>query len=263
MRTSLNGIGLTLPIGRQMTGRVQSIQIAVPRWETADGSPDPAVRPWRSGIFKAPVMGSVRLGWYNLEGDGQADVVHHGGVDKAVCAYSSEHWRHWQPILPPGQSRAGAFGENFTVESLTESDVCIGDVFSIGTAVVQISQPRQPCWKLARRWRMKDLAVQMEQTGYTGWYFRVLREGEVAACQLLQLLDRPHPEWTVAAANRIMHHERTNRDAAGCLSECRAISSSWRQTMEQRARIHVASDPQLRQLGKGSPNPDSSSQEGL
>ena len=79
------------------------------------------------------------------------------------------------------------------MESLTESDVCIGDVFSIGTAVVQISQPRQPCWKLARHRRVKDLAVQVEQIGYTGWYFRVLREGEVAACQLLQLLDRPHP----------------------------------------------------------------------
>ena len=79
------------------------------------------------------------------------------------------------------------------MESLTESDVCIGDVFSIGTAMVQISQPCQSSWKLARRCRLKDLAVQVEQTGYTGWYSRVLREGQVAACQLLQLLDRPHP----------------------------------------------------------------------
>jgi MOSC domain-containing protein YiiM len=232
-----------------MTGRVQSIQVALPRWETADCSPAPAQRPWRSGIFKVLVPGPLRLGWYNLQGDGQADMVHHGGVDKAVCAYSIEHWRHWQPILPPDQSRAGAFGENFTVERLTETEVCIGDVFSIGTAVVQISQPRQPCWKLARRWRMKNLALQVEQTGFTGWYFRVLREGEVAAHQWLQLLDRPHPEWTVAAANRIMHHERNDRDAAERLSQCPALSSSWRQIMEQRALSQVEPAPERRQFG--------------
>ena len=151
-----------------------------------------------------------RFGWerHNLQGDGQADLVHHGGVDKAVCAYSAEHWPYWQTILPPDQLRGGAFGENFTLEQLTETDVCIGDVFSIGTAVVQISQPRQPCWKLARRWHIQDLAVRVEHTGFTGWYFRVLQEGKVNTHAHLQLLDRPCPEWTVATANRIMHHER-------------------------------------------------------
>jgi MOSC domain-containing protein YiiM len=148
-----------------MTGRIQSIQIALPRWETADCSPETTARPWRSGIFKAPVTAPIRLRWHNLEGDGQADLVHHGGADKAVCAYSSDHWRHWEAIFPPDQSQAGAFGENFTVEGLSEPDVCIGDVFSVGTAVIQVSQPRQPCWKLARRWRIKNLAFQVEQTG--------------------------------------------------------------------------------------------------
>ena len=245
-----------------MTGRVQSIQVGLPRWETADCSPEPGQRPWRSGIFKVPVPGPLRLGWYNLEGDGQADMVHHGGGDKAVCAYSSEHWPHWQPILPPDQSQAGAFGENFTVEWLTEAEVCIGDVFSIGTALVQISQPRQPCWKLARRWRIKNLALQVEQTGFTGWYFRVLREGEVAATQLIQLVDRPHPEWTIAAANRIMHHERNDRDAAERLSQCLALSASWRHTMEQRALSQMESNPQIRQVGNG-PSDQHASQEGL
>jgi MOSC domain-containing protein YiiM len=189
-------------------------------------------------------------------------MVHHGGADKAVCVYSIEHWGHWQSILPPDQSQAGAFGENFTVQWLKEPDVCIGDVFSIGTAVVQISQPRQPCWKLARRWRMKDLALQVEQTGFTGWYFRVLREGEVAASQLLRLLERPHPEWTVAAANRIMHHERKDRDAAERLSHCPALSSSWRQSLKQRAMSQVESNPQQRQI-RNAPPDHHASQEGV
>ena len=237
-----------------MTGRIQSIQVALPRWETADCSPEPAARPWRSGIFKAPVTGRIRLGRHNLEGDGQADLVHHGGADKAVCAYSSEHWRHWEPILPPDQSQAGAFGENFTVEWLTEPDICIGDVFAVGTAVIQVSQPRQPCWKLARRWRIKDLALQVEQTGFTGWYFRVLREGEVAALELLRLLERPHPEWTIAAANRIMHHDRNDGDAAARLSQCPALSLSWRKALEQRALTRAEPDRHRRQISDMPPD---------
>ena len=177
-------------------------------------------------MFKRSTPGQIRLGRHNLAGDGQADLVHHGGVDKAVCAYPSEHWLYWRGILPPHRLTGGAFGENFTLEGLTEADVCIGDVFSVGTAVVQISQPRQPCWKLARRWQIKDLAVQVERTGFTGWYFRVLQEGTVEAKDRLRLIDRPCPEWTVAAANRTMHHERDNRTAAERLSPVAAITLS-------------------------------------
>lgn len=225
------------------TGRIHSIQIGLPRSEHSHCASNPAQRPWTTGIFKVPVPGPIWLGRQNLQGDGQADLVHHGGVDKAVCVYSAEHWPYWQNILPPDQLRGGAFGENFTLKQLIEADVCIGDVFSIGEAVVQISQPRQPCWKLARRWHIQDLAVQVERTGFTGWYFRVLQEGQVDVHQLLQLLDRPCPEWTVAAANRIMHHEQDNQVAAEQLSLCPFLSLSWQQTLRKRI------------LGQGEPNP--------
>ena len=228
------------------TGRIQSIQVGLPQSGNCDDATGPAAPPWRTAICKLPVSGPLWLGRTNLQGDGQADLVHHGGIDKAVCVYSADHWAYWQTILPPNQVRGGAFGENVTVDQLTEADVCIGDVFEIGTALVQVSQPRQPCWKLARRWRNKDLAVQVERTGFTGWYFRVLQEGRVEPYQSLQLRDRPCPEWTVTAANRIMHHDRNERAAAECLSQCRLLSASWQQTLRQRVLTKTEPNPQRR-----------------
>lgn len=229
------------------TGRIHSIQVSLPQSGNSDGTTNEALRPWSTGIFKVTVSGPVWLSRHNLEGDGQADLVHHGGTDKAVCAYSAEHWPFWRTILPVGQLRGGAFGENFTVEQLTESDVCIGDVFSVGTAVVQVSQPRQPCWKLARRWQIGDLAVRVEQTGFTGWYFRVLREGRVEAHRELHLRDRPCPEWTIAAANQIMHHGKDNQAAAEQLSKCPFLSQSWQHTLQKRALSQETPKPLRRQ----------------
>lgn len=230
------------------TGRIRSIQIGLPGSEDCAYATDPEQRPWTTGIFKHPVLGPIWLGRHNLQGDGQADLIHHGGIDKAVCAYSAEHWSYWHTILPPDQLCGGAFGENFTLERLTETDVCIGDMFAVGSAVIQISQPRQPCWKLARRRQIKDLAVQVERTGFTGWYFRVIQEGRVDVNQQLQLIERPCPEWTIAAANRIMHHERNDRAAAERLSLCPFLSSSWQQTMRQRWQDAMSPDLQRRRF---------------
>lgn len=191
-------------------------------------------REWTTAFYKEPVSGSVALGSEGLEGDGQADRRVHGGPDKAVNVYPQEHFAAWRAELGL-ECQGGAFGENFTTAGLTEAAVCIGDTFRLGAVVVQISQPRQPCWKLARRWRLKDLAHRVEQTGRTGWYFRVLSPGQVAAPSDVVLVDRPHPEWTVAAANRVMHHDKTNRDAARALAACRALSESWKHSLLGRA----------------------------
>lgn len=231
------------------TGLIWSIQVGLPEQCHPDPSNDPAQKPWATGIFKRTVTGPVRLHRHNLEGDGQADLVHHGGPDKAVCAYPSEHWFHWHGLLPPHQLTGGAFGENFTLQGLTEEYVCIGDVFSVGSAVVQVSQPRQPCWKLARLWQRKDLALQVEQTGFTGWYFRVLQEGLVETNAILNLVERSYPEWTIATANHIMHHERDNRIAAEHLSRCPLLSSSWQETLRQRGQNRNEPDPQRRRTG--------------
>ena len=126
-----------------------SVQVGMPTVLGVVGSTDPANRPWTTGFIKGPVAGPVWAGSLNLTGDGQADRTNHGGPDKAVCVYPADHYEFWRHDLGLPDIPLGAFGENFTVAGLGEADVCIGDVWAVGDAVFQVSQPRQPCWKLA------------------------------------------------------------------------------------------------------------------
>lgn len=227
-----------------------SIQVSLPRQFGQEGAAEPMDRPWTTGFFKEPVAGAVRLGRTNLEGDGQADRVHHGGPDKAVLAYSAEHYPGWRQMMKNPSLPFGAFGENFTVTGLTEADVCIGDTWQVGEeAVVQVSQPRQPCWKLARRWRIKTLALDVQQTGRTGWYFRVLSEGSVAAGMRFVLQERPHPDWTVERANRVMHTEKSDIAKALELAAIPLLSEPWRTTLTRRANKQEP-DSQKRLVGE-------------
>ena len=187
------------------------------------------------------VTGAVWLGRCNLAGDGQADLENHGGPDKAVNAYPAEHYSRWRPVLDCGEIEFGGFGENFTTEGLLEGEVCIGDVFALASAMVQISQPRQPCWKLARRWRKKEFAMLVETSGFTGWYFRVLQEGFVEQQTPIRLLGRPYPEWTVTRANQIMHDSGEEREAMRKLAACPALSRSWQATLEKRIEMSAVS----------------------
>ena len=214
---------------------IVSLQVGMPAIYGTMDARDPHDRQWETGFFKQPVNGSIWMGDQQLAGDGQADRENHGGPDKAINAYPSEHYPLWHQELSRTDLQPGAFGENFTTAGLREEELCIGDIFRIGGAgLVQVSQPRQPCWKLARRWRMKDLALRVQQTGRTGWYFRVLQVAEVAAGMSLELVERPFPEWTIAIANRLMHHDKLNRDAAHALAACPALSQSWQVTLGQR-----------------------------
>ncbi len=194
---------------------------------------------WTTAIFKRRLDHPVALGTLGLAGDGHADSVNHGGPDKAICVYPAVHYAVWRDQIarqPDGDTAAaechdGGFGENLTVTALTERDVCVGDTYAVGSAVVEISQPRQPCWKLARRWRIKDFAAQAVANGFTGWYFRVHREGRVAVGDTFALVARPHPEWTVAAANLVMHHRVGDAKA---LVDVAALSESWKRTLRSR-----------------------------
>jgi len=192
---------------------------------------------WTTGFFKKAAAGQVWLGTLNLAGDGQADLVHHGGANKAVCAFSADHFSFWSHKLNRLDFQIGAFGENFAITGLAERDVCIGDIWEVGEALVQVSQPRQPCWKLARRWNVRDLALQVQQTGRTGWYFRVLREGFVANGMPLSLVERQLAEWTVEKANHIMHHDKENFAEAARLAAIRPLSSSWRDSLLRRIQL--------------------------
>jgi len=212
---------------------VVSVQVGRPRNMGDEGLDDPMNRPWTSGIFKAPVNGPVWLSETGLEGDGQADSRNHGGPEKAVLAYAAWHYPDWRVELAPRPISFGAFGENLTVAGWDESNVCIGDVFQIGEAVIQVSQPRQPCWKLARRWRLKDLPARVQKTGRTGWYYRVLTEGHVEPNQPMILQDRPEPHWTIALANDLKHRRCHDPDALAALADCPLLSANWRQSLRK------------------------------
>ncbi len=216
-------------------GSIVSLQVGLPRVVEVKDLTAFSDQAWTTGFFKLPVTNPVWLGKLNLDGDAQADLQNHGGLDKAVNVYPIEHYPYWTETLPLKDLPSGAFGENFTTDGLSESEVCIGDTFQIGESLVQVSQPRQPCWKLARRWGVQDLAIQFQETGRTGWYFRVLSEGFVKAEDKLVLVDRPYPQWTIATANLIMHHQKKDIDAARQLANCPTLSSRWRVKLSKRS----------------------------
>lgn len=215
-----------------LTSRVQAISVGLPQALRSRGGALPGGG-LPSGFVKTPVTGPLWLGPTGLTGDGQADQKHHGGPDKAVCVYPAEHYPHWQARLG-GDLGHAAFGENFTTLGLSEAGVCIGDTFRVGSAVVQVSQPRQPCHKLAARHDQARLTLWVQESGLTGWYFRVLEPGEVQAGLPLDHLSRPEEPVTLAEANRVMHRDRQDLPAIRRLLAQPALSRSWRATLEQR-----------------------------
>lgn len=217
-----------------MTATLLSIQVGEPRTYTQPPRFARRSAPWRSGFVKEPVHGPVQLGPTNLAGDGQADLRAHGGAHKAVNVYPSEHYPHWLESGVLAAGHPGQFGENFTVQGLLETEVCIGDRFRVGDAVVEVSQPRQPCWKLAHFVGCADLVKRVIEAGRTGWYFRVLEPGQVQPGESFQLLERPYGRWTLAEANQVMHHRRDDHAASRALAACPALSESWCESLGRR-----------------------------
>ncbi|MEB8804404.1 MOSC domain-containing protein [Bacillus cereus] len=186
-----------------------------------------------TGINKKQVKEPVYLSFVKFNGDGQADLVHHGGVDKAVCVYTGDHYPYWEKELNQDLVY-GAFGENITVSGMSEEDVCIGDTFELGQAIVQVTQPRQPCFKLAKKYNIPKLPLYFQETGYTGFYFRVLKEGWVSSVDTLKRLQSDPKGVSVAFANRIMHKEKQNIEGVKRILEVNALSNSWRKSFEKR-----------------------------
>jgi len=224
-------------------GTIETIQVGRPRHFNDEGD---SAKPWTSAICKTPVQGAIQLGWTNLDGDEQADLKHHGGPDKAVLAYSAAHYNTWKDELPDAAFEHGAFGENLTVSGLNEADCCVGDVMQIGDCQLQISQPRQPCWKLSRRWNLPKLAVLVQQTGRTGWYYRVIERGTFEPGSSIHLIDRPFPEFTVKKASEIMYAKPRSPNNDLALAQCPALSASWKETLTKRATKGIAPDTSKR-----------------
>ncbi len=212
---------------------ILSIQVGLPILIDDPQLADGLGRPWRSGIYKLPVSGPVRAGKTGLAGDGQANLDVHGGVDKAVYAYPAEHYSFWQAELDQ-QLPFGAFGENLTVEGLLEEEVCIGDVYWAGEALLQVSQPRGPCWKLARRLGASDLEDRFNRSGRTGFYLRVLQEGNLAAGMALERISRPTAQWSVLQAHRLRENARSDPQAAAALAALPELAERFRRDLKKR-----------------------------
>ncbi|WP_254510047.1 MOSC domain-containing protein [Anatilimnocola floriformis] len=211
-----------------------SIQVAQPQTYGREDAVDENDRLWTTAFFKQPITGPAEVTPLGIVGDGQADLRFHGGVDKAVLTYSADHFPFWKQEHTQVDWSGGAFGENLTVAGLTEDTVCIGDVFQLGGARLEVSQPRQPCWKLSRRWRIADLARQVTQNGRSGWYVRVLEPGAIDAGEPLQLLERPHPTWNITRAQQLMYFEKKNLAAAAEIAALPQLAESWREVFQER-----------------------------
>ena len=220
-----------------ISGTLASIQVGVPKSYGYEDAADPHDLPWTTGFFKSRANGPVFVRFMNLEGDRQADLKHHGGVDKAVLAYSADHYPKWREELGMPEMPHGAFGENLTIGGLSEESVCIGDHYRIGDATFEVSQPRQPCWKLARRWRMHNLTGIVVANGRTGWYFRVLQEGLIEAGMSVSLIERPNPEWTAARANQTLHQRGNDLALTLELAAVPRLSNAWVRELHERADL--------------------------
>lgn len=204
-----------------------------------------------SGIDKRPADGTLHLATEGLSGDAQGDRKRHGGPEKALHHYPQEHyaaWRRDSPELAPRLASPGAFGENLATFGVTEDEVCIGDIFRLGDARVQLSQGRQPCWKLNDRFGQPDMARRVQETRRTGWYYRVLTPGPVSANSSLVLEDRPHPDWPLDRVLRVFQAGVRERAALAAIAELPTLAASWRELAVRRLRRGQVED-QAKRLG--------------
>ncbi|WLV25290.1 MOSC domain-containing protein [Aciduricibacillus chroicocephali] len=197
-----------------------------------DQAENPMERSWETGMFKETVEGKHYLTFTGLSGDEVADTKNHGGPDKAIFAYPIGHYTYFsnnENLKMP----VGGMGENLAVLEMDELTVCIGDKYKFGEAIIEVSQPRQPCWKPARRFKRKELALKIQESGKTGWYFRVLKEGNVHSKVDLHLIERPYPQWSIAACNDMMHRQKDNLVLIDELASCPPLADSWKKTLNK------------------------------
>lgn len=200
------------------------------------GSAKPYTRPGSSSaIDKRPLAGRVAIGALGLDGDEQGDPRVHGGPDKAVHHYAFDHYSAWRDELGmlPLLQAPGAFGENVSTRGLDEGNVCLGDRFELGTALLEVSQGRQPCWKLNDRFDVPDMVRRVQSSGRTGWYYRVLQPGSAEAGDLLRLDARPHPDWPLQRFNRLLFDRVLSREALEPALQLPLVPS-WRRLIERR-----------------------------
>jgi len=208
--------------------QISSVQVGKIQTEGDPESRDVTRRVWTSAFRKTPVEGIVEVGTLGIAGDQIADTKHHGGIDKALLCYAESHYTRWASDLPELDFSPGGFGENLTLSGVDESTVCVGDRYRIESCEIEVCQPRQPCWKVARRWGDKTMTKRVAQTGRTGWYVRVLQPGQIRQGMTLERVLRPHPDWTIERINDLMYGRIQDRAATMELMAVDALSDEWK-----------------------------------
>ena len=204
-----------------------------------------------SAIGKLPVAGHHEIDELGFVADEQADLEHHGGRDKAIHHYATDHYADWiaEGEIPQGTDPA-AFGENIASYGMTEAMLCVGDKLRLGTAVVQISQGRQPCWKVSEHTSNKKMAYLFQKTGRTGWYYRVLEKGTAGAGDTITLLERTQPDWTVARVTAARLTRKVSKEDAEILAVMPELADGWRRAFAKMAGGDTNEDTSRRLIGK-------------
>ncbi len=215
-----------------MRAKLISLQVGVPRTVQRDG------QEITTGIYKMPIEKRIQLHWLNLEGDKQADLSFHGGQDKTVYAYPSEHYPYWKKELAGLELPWGAFGENFTTAGLLEDTVYLGDRFTIGTAEVAVTQPRIPCFKLNLKFDRDDMAKRFLASHRSGFYLRVLREGEVGPGDEIVRIHQDENRVSISDALCIYLHESDSYELIHRALRVEYLSASWREEFRQKIQPH-------------------------
>ena len=225
-KLATGGTEETVPQARPMS--LESVNVSMPKEVAHDG------KTVTTGIFKERVEGRVALRRLNLEGDGQADLWGHGGAFRAVYAYSRENYDHWARELGRDDFAIGQFGENFTVAGMLDDEVCVGDVFRIGGALVEVSQPRIPCYKLALKMGIEGFQNRFLESGRVGFYFRVLEEGEVGAGDEVVLVKRDPRGMSVRRVSDVLYFDKENLDATRQALHIPALAHGWKGSFAKR-----------------------------
>src|SRR5215470_485009 len=187
-----------------------------------------------TSIFKTPVSGRVHVTRFNIEGDEQSDLSVHGGAGKAVYAYPAEHYDFWRRELPDTELPWGAFGENFTTEGLLEDEVWIGDRYRVGSVELVVTQPRMPCYKLGIRFGRPDIVKRFLQSGRSGFYLAVEREGDAGAGDAIDLVARDGRGLTVADVVALYATDAANQELLARATEHPSLPAAWRDYFRQR-----------------------------
>ncbi len=225
---------------REPVGTLISIQAGRVRKLGTPEAANPLHRPWRSAFFKDPIRGIVYIGILGVVGDEQADRKHHGGPDQALLMYSADHFQEWVSLFGLAGLAGGGFGENLTVSGFAEPDVCIGDRLCVGSTLLEVTQPRQPCTNINRRWGRKGITEAVTASGRGGWYLRVIEPGSVSPGDEVVLVNRPHPDLTIAAACDALYRRNRSRQLLEALVGAREMPEGFR----QRLRVRLNEPPE-------------------